>query len=73
LTDNNSNNKDTSLPEKRKTENKTVFLEDAYPLHDDSLTIEDDVSKDPDWKKTPLYNRIQKIQVIMLIFQLPLL
>ncbi|KAH0949886.1 hypothetical protein HN011_002770 [Eciton burchellii] len=61
LTENNSNNKDTSLPEKRKTENKTVFLEDAYPLHDDSL-IEDDVSKDPDWKKTPLYNRIQKIQ-----------
>jgi hypothetical protein len=72
LTENNSNNKDTSLPEKRKTENKTVFLEDAYPLHDDSL-IEDDVSKDPDWKKTPLYNRIQKIQVIMISFQLLLL
>jgi len=69
LTENNLKNKDTSLPEKRKTENKTV-LEDAYPLHDDSLTIEDDVSKDPDWKKTPLYNRIQKIQVIILPSQL---
>lgn len=31
---------------------------------DDSLTIEDDVNKDPDWKSTPLYNRIQKLQVI---------
>jgi len=27
--------------------------------------IEDDVDKDPDWKKTPLYNRIQKLQVIL--------
>lgn len=35
-------------------------------IHDDTFMIEDDVDKDPDWKKTPLYNRIQKSQVIML-------
>ncbi|EZA47603.1 chromosome-associated kinesin KIF4 isoform X2 [Ooceraea biroi] len=62
LTEKNSSNENVSLPKKRKTKNETIFLEDAYPVHEDSLTIEDDIDKDPDWKKTPLYNRIQKLQ-----------
>lgn len=63
-TENNSDNEDISLPKKRKTQNKTTFLEDSYLLHDDSFTTQDDVDKDPDWKKTPLYSRIQKLEVI---------
>ncbi|XP_046605558.1 chromosome-associated kinesin KIF4-like isoform X1 [Neodiprion virginianus] len=31
-----------------------------YPFTDDSL-LEDDVEKDPDWTKTPLFSRISKI------------
>lgn len=35
-------------------------------MQDDSITTEDDDDKDPDWVKTPLYNRIQKLQVIIM-------
>ncbi|XP_070152318.1 chromosome-associated kinesin KIF4 [Polyergus mexicanus] len=54
LTENNSSN------EKKRSWSKK---ERTIPIEiDDSLTIEDDVNKDPDWKSTPLYNRIQKLQ-----------
>lgn len=42
-----------------------IIDENVYLSHDDSSMMEDDVDKDPDWKKTPLYNRIQKLQVIL--------
>ncbi|KAG5310628.1 KIF4 protein, partial [Acromyrmex insinuator] len=53
-----------SSPKKRKTESKIKeeIFENAYLSYNDSLVIEDDVDKDPDWKNTPLYNRIQKLQ-----------
>lgn len=44
-----------------------LFIENTHALHNDSLTIEDDIKNDPDWKSTPLYNRIQKLQVKMII------
>jgi len=64
LTDNNlSENKKSS--KKRKMENKIEeIINENYLSHDDSSMMEDDVDKDPDWKKTPLYSRIQKLQVI---------
>lgn len=37
-------------------------LNESNCLTDDSID-EDDVEKDPDWKKTPLYARVQKIMV----------
>ncbi|XP_011643577.1 chromosome-associated kinesin KIF4A isoform X1 [Pogonomyrmex barbatus] len=63
LTENNLNNENKkSWSKRRKMESKIDIDENAYLSHDDSLVIEDDVDKDPDWKKTPLYNRIQKLQ-----------
>ncbi|KAL6262365.1 hypothetical protein P5V15_007454 [Pogonomyrmex californicus] len=64
LTENNLNNENKkSWSKRRKIESKIDIIdENAYLSHDDSLVIEDDVDKDPDWKKTPLYNRIQKLQ-----------
>lgn len=55
------------LSKKRKTESKIeeIIDENAYLSHDDSSMMEDDVDKDPDWKKTPLYSRIRKLQVIL--------
>lgn len=50
---------------KRKTDKIEIINEIAYSSHDDSSMMEDDTDKDPDWKKTPLYNRIQKLQVIL--------
>jgi len=51
---------------KRKMEGKIEeIIDENYLSHDDSSMMEDDVDKDPDWKKTPLYNRIQKLQVIL--------
>ncbi|XP_072748059.1 chromosome-associated kinesin KIF4 [Anoplolepis gracilipes] len=50
-----------SRSKKEKTESKMEIIDENIDLHD-SLTIEDDVSKDPDWMNTPLYNRIQKLQ-----------
>jgi len=68
LTENLSNEKKKSWSKKRKIESKTID-ENEYLMQDDSLTIEeDDVDKDPDWKNTPLYNRLQKIQVITRFF-----
>ncbi|KAG5325691.1 KIF4 protein, partial [Pseudoatta argentina] len=61
----NLNENKKSSPKKRKTESKIkeeIFDKNAYLSYDDSLVIEDDVDKDPDWKNTPLYNRIQKLQ-----------
>ncbi|KAM0737046.1 Chromosome-associated kinesin KIF4 [Formica fusca] len=54
LTENNSSNENKRSWSKKE---RTVPIE-----IDDSLTIEDDVNKDPDWRSTPLYNRIQKLQ-----------
>jgi len=54
-------NKNSS--KKRKMESE--IIDENYLSHDDSSMMEDDVDKDPDWKKTPLYNRIQKLQVIL--------
>lgn len=42
---------------------KDVQVEDIQSETDDS-TIEDDVEKDPDWTRTPLYNRIRNLLVI---------
>ncbi|XP_071860404.1 kinesin-like protein 3A [Bombus fervidus] len=39
---------------------KKVQVEDIQSETDDS-TIEDDVEKDPDWTRTPLYNRIRSL------------
>lgn len=35
---------------------------DSFAMTDDSV-IEDDDANDPDWRKTPLYSRIQKLEV----------
>lgn len=37
------------------------YYENSF-LSDDSF-VEDDVEKDPDWTRTPLYNKIQKLLV----------
>lgn len=67
MPENNLNGNKELPAKKRKTENKIEEINDeneAYYLsHDDSSMMEDDVDKDPDWKKTPLYSRIQKLQV----------
>lgn len=43
---------------------KKVEIEE-FPLTDDSINEEDDdIEKDPDWKRTPLYNRVQSLIVI---------
>lgn len=40
---------------------KKVEIEE-FPLTDDSINEEDDdIEKDPDWKRTPLYNRVQSL------------
>ncbi|XP_031370407.1 chromosome-associated kinesin KIF4A isoform X1 [Apis dorsata] len=45
---------------KPKTVRKTEIEE--FPLTDDSINEEDDdIEKDPDWKRTPLYNRVQSL------------
>jgi len=65
LTENLNENKKLSS-KKRKTESKIkkeIVDENAYLSYEDSSMMEDDVDKDPDWKKTPLYSRIQKLQV----------
>ncbi|XP_024883411.1 chromosome-associated kinesin KIF4 [Temnothorax curvispinosus] len=63
LTENKLNTNERSPSKKRKRESKIeVINENAYLSHDDSSMMEDDVDKDPDWKKTPLYSRIQKLQ-----------
>ncbi|KAL0122222.1 hypothetical protein PUN28_007163 [Cardiocondyla obscurior] len=62
LTENNlSKNKNVLKKKKRE---KTQIIDANCDLSlDTSLTMEhDDVDKDPDWKKTPLYSRIQKLQ-----------
>ncbi|XP_050460223.1 chromosome-associated kinesin KIF4 [Cataglyphis hispanica] len=56
LTENNFSNENKRSWSKKK---RTTEIEIEI---DDSLMIEDDVNKDPDWKSTPLYNRIQKLQ-----------
>lgn len=68
LTENNLNKKSSLKSKIKKTTEKLDIIHDEtiYQLQDDSLIEEDDVDKDPDWKKTPLYNRIQKLQVIIL-------
>lgn len=35
-----------------------------FELETDDSSIEDDVDKDPDWRKTPFYNRIKSLLVI---------
>ncbi|XP_011865378.1 PREDICTED: chromosome-associated kinesin KIF4 [Vollenhovia emeryi] len=61
--ENNLNRANKPLPKKRRGEGSTeVIDENAYLSPDESSMIEDDIDKDPDWKKTPLYNRIQKMQ-----------
>lgn len=48
---------------KPKTVRKVEIEE--FPLTDDSINEEDDdIEKDPDWKRTPLYNRVQSLIVI---------
>ncbi|KAF7401535.1 hypothetical protein HZH68_007355 [Vespula germanica] len=62
LKENNSrkNNEDSSImitPTVQKISSK--YYENSF-LSDDSF-VEDDVEKDPDWTRTPLYNKIQKL------------
>jgi hypothetical protein len=55
---------------KPKTKSKSTLESvpyDSFILTDDSI-IEDDDENDPDWRKTPLYNRIQKLEVCFLFF-----
>lgn len=63
MTKNNFSNEQNkrSWPKKEKS-SKMEITHNIIEL-DDSLTIEDDVNKDPDWRRTPLYNRIRKIEV----------
>lgn len=57
------------MSKKRKRESEIEIIdENGYLSHNDNSVIEDDVDKDPDWKKTPLYSRIQKLQVILCAF-----
>ncbi|GAB1869940.1 Chromosome-associated kinesin KIF4 [Camponotus japonicus] len=62
LTENNFSNEQNkrSWPKKEKP-SKMDITHNIIDL-EDSLTIEDDVSKDPDWRSTPLYNRIRKLE-----------
>lgn len=65
MTENLNGNKKSSF-KKRKMESEIkeeIVDENAYLSYDDNSMMEDDVDKDPDWKKTPLYSRIQKLQV----------
>lgn len=50
---------------------ETIAYESSFMLSDDSV-IEDDDANDPDWRKTPLYTRIHKLEVYLL-FQFTLL
>ncbi|XP_032669022.1 chromosome-associated kinesin KIF4 isoform X1 [Odontomachus brunneus] len=61
----NNENKKESKTTKNVNDMPNLFMENIDGWCDDSLTIEDDdddIENDPDWKKTPLYNRIQKLQ-----------
>lgn len=53
-------------PKKRTPEVTQIANEESYVLTDDSIVDEDDTEKDPDWMRTPLYNRIKKLLVICL-------
>lgn len=73
MTENNFSNKNKrSWPKKEKTATMMEISDDNIDLHD-SLTVEDDVSKDPDWMSTPLYKRIHKLQVIIFTFLVTIL
>lgn len=61
--------KDTNKKSKSKIKKQTIKVveiidENMSPPLDDSILDCDDTEKDPDWTRTPLYNRIQKLQVI---------
>lgn len=47
-----------------------VVDENSYPHSDDSPV--EDVENDPDWTRTPLYNRIQSLLVIRVDERLPI-
>ncbi|KAG7209375.1 hypothetical protein KM043_015475 [Ampulex compressa] len=59
LTETNWNSNNPRSKSNRRTQ-KIIEEENTYALSEDSL-VEDDVEKDPDWTKTPLYKRIQKL------------
>lgn len=54
-------NKRSKSFKKERAISTTEMIDENADL-DVSVTMEDDVSKDPDWMNTPLYNRIQKLQ-----------
>ncbi|XP_076163701.1 kinesin-like protein 3A isoform X2 [Ptiloglossa arizonensis] len=59
--------KDTNKKSKSKIKKQTIKVveiidENMSPPLDDSILDCDDTEKDPDWTRTPLYNRIQKLQ-----------
>lgn len=58
-------NKRSKSFKKERAISTTEMIDENADL-DVSVTMEDDVSKDPDWMNTPLYNRIQKLQVIIM-------
>ena len=65
-----ANERTTSQNSKKKKAAKPKSLLDtpeynAIILTDESL-VDDDVENDPDWTKTPLYNRIQKLMVLII-------
>lgn len=41
-----------------------------YDVLTDDSVMEDDDENDPDWRKTPLYSRIRKQEVIIFIYLL---
>ncbi|XP_011144099.1 chromosome-associated kinesin KIF4 [Harpegnathos saltator] len=64
LMENNLNVNIKQSKTKQETEYTLNFsTKNTDALHDSSIDVEDDdVENDPDWKNTPLYNRIQKLQ-----------
>lgn len=66
-------NKDLNVIDKKpKPKMKPKLIEESFSesfgLTDDSIMDEDDEENDPDWKKTPLFNRIKVMEVRKILF-----
>uniref|UniRef100_A0ABD2VXV7 Kinesin motor domain-containing protein n=1 Tax=Trichogramma kaykai TaxID=54128 RepID=A0ABD2VXV7_9HYME len=64
LTEHNSNSKESRHNRNPKPKPKplTDLYETSFGFTDESIINDDDDENDPDWTKTPLYNRIQKLE-----------
>jgi hypothetical protein len=49
-------------------ENRQSYSDTGDILDDDLDGEDDDVDLDPDWQKTPIFKRIQKLKVTHLLF-----